>query len=175
MPTYTQIGSVVSVGALGATDITFSAIPATYTDLVLKVSVRSDRVAAISDGLLLKFNGSASTYSDRYLQGGGSGSPSSGASPFGTTRIYTGEMNTNGSTASTFSSFDIYIPNYTASTNKSLSSDSVMEQNATTAYATLVAGLWSNSAAITSIQLTFSNSTTFVQYSTAYLYGVSNA
>jgi hypothetical protein len=175
MPTFTQIGTAVTVGALGATSIDFTAIPSTYTDLVLKVSVRSDRVAAISDGLLLKFNGSASTYSDRFLQGGGSGAPSSGTSPFGTTRIYTGEMNTNGSTASTFSSFDIYIPNYTASTNKSLSSDSVMEQNATTAYATLVAGLWSTSAAITSIQLTFSNSTTFVQYSTAYLYGVSNA
>jgi hypothetical protein len=165
----------VVVGSGGATDITFSAIPATYTDLVLKVSVRSDRTAAISDGLLLKVNGSASTYTDRYLQGAGSGTPSSGTSPFGTTRIYTGEMDTNGATASTFASFDIYIPNYAGSTYKSLSSDSVMEQNATTAYATLAAGLWSNTAAITSIQLTFSNSTTFVQHSTAYLYGVSNA
>lgn len=175
MPTFTLIQPAVTVGAGGAASIDFTAIPSTYTDLVLKVSVRSDRTAAVSDGLLLKFNGSATGYSDRYLQGAGSGTPGSGVSPFGTTRIYTGEMNTNGSTASTFASFDIYIPNYTAAVNKSVSSDSVMEQNATTAYATLAAGLWSNTSAITSIQLTFTNSTNFVQYSTAYLYGVSNA
>jgi hypothetical protein len=75
-------------------------------------------------------------------------------------------------TASSFSSGEIYIPNYAGSTNKSYSIDSVTEQNATGALAELIAGLWSQTAAITQITLSSSN---FQQYSTAYLYGVSNA
>jgi hypothetical protein len=38
--TYIQIGSTVTVGAGGSTTITFSSIPATYTDLILKFSLR---------------------------------------------------------------------------------------------------------------------------------------
>lgn len=39
MATYIKIGSV-EVGAGGASSIDFSSIPATYTDLVLKMSAR---------------------------------------------------------------------------------------------------------------------------------------
>jgi hypothetical protein len=75
-------------------------------------------------------------------------------------------------TASTFASADIYIPNYTSSDYKSISIDTVTEKNATDAYMRLTAGLWSNTAAITSIGLNCSASGNFVQYSTFYLYGV---
>ena len=79
-------------------------------------------------------------------------------------------------TANTFGNMEIYIPNYAGSSNKSVSVNQVGEDNAATAYATLLAGLWSNTAAITSIKLTpFSGGASFVQYSTAYLYGVKNA
>ena len=156
-----------------AASVTFANIPQTgYTDLKIVASVRTDRTAAISDGLLMKFNGSSTSYTDRYLQGAGSGTPGSGTSPFGTTRIYTGEMDTNGATASTFASFDIYIPNYTSSNFKSISSDFVIENNATTAYATLAAGQWSNAAANSSIQFSFANSTNFTANSTFSLYGL---
>ena len=82
----------------------------------------------------------------------------------------------NGSTATsnTFSNAEYYIPNYAGGTNKSTSGDAVAEQNATTAQVILTAGLWSNTAAITSVGLT-PTSGTFLQYSTAYLYGVKNA
>jgi len=169
--TYSKIAET-AVGSGGSTGIIFSNIPQNYTDLVLKCSLRTDRTAAAQDGLLIKFNGSTVSYADKYLQGAGSGSPVSGSSPFGTTRIYAGEMDTNAATASTFASFDIYIPSYAGSSNKCLSAESVMEQNATTAYATLITGLWSNTTAISNIELTFSNSSNFLQYSTAYLYGV---
>ena len=77
MPTYTQIGSAVSVGVLGAATIDFTAIPSTYTDLVLKMSLRTNRVAADIDEALMTFNGATSNFSFRYIWGFGSGTPSS--------------------------------------------------------------------------------------------------
>jgi hypothetical protein len=83
-------------------------------------------------------------------------------------------MTSSGATASTFNNADLYIPNYAGSNNKSFSIDSVSENNGTAAVASLFAGLWSQTAAITSITLTSRNGN-FDQYSTAYLYGVNNA
>jgi hypothetical protein len=50
----------------------------------------------------------------------------------------------------------------------------VTEDNATLAWAYLSAALWSNSAAITSVKL-IPNAGTFVQYSTATLYGINKS
>ena len=57
--TYVQIGSTVTVGVSGAASIDFSSIPSTYTDLVLKVSGRSNRVDTV-DTIVVKPNGSTS-------------------------------------------------------------------------------------------------------------------
>jgi len=46
--------------------------------------------------------------------------------------------------------------------------------NATAAIAVLGAGLWSNTAAITSITLFPENGTAWVQHSSATLYGIKN-
>lgn len=172
MPTFTQIGSAVTVGSGGAASISFSSIPADYTDLVVKVSVRGDSTFATQQ-MYLTFNGSTSGYSARQVYGTGSGTASDTLSNSGAA-ISIVNTNTSVSTASTFSSSDIYIPNYAGSSNKSVSAESVTENNATAALAGLTAGLWSNSAAITTLTLT-PQSGNFVQHSTAYLYGVSNA
>jgi hypothetical protein len=86
-----------------------------------------------------------------------------------------GLVNISTTTSSTFANSQLYIPNYAGSTNKSSSMDGVSENNATGANAFLNANLWSNTAAITSITLTPEGGDNIVQYSTAYLYGVSNA
>lgn len=174
MPTYTQIGSAVSVGVLGAATIDFTAIPSTYTDLVLKMSLRTNRVAADIDEALMTFNGATSNFSFRYIWGFGSGTPSSDNGS-AQAAIYGISTSDNANTASTFGNLEIYIPNYAGSTNKSFSVDAVTENNATTANTSLLAGLWSSSAAITSIKFAPRIGTLFTQYSTAYLYGVSNA
>ncbi len=75
-------------------------------------------------------------------------------------------------TSNTFANAELYIPNYTSSNYKSASTDSVTENNATSALAIMTAGLWSNTAAITSITLTPDSATNFVQYSTFSLYGL---
>jgi hypothetical protein len=158
-----------TVGASPVTTITFSSIPSTYTDLCLKLSVRSN--SASFREVWINPNGSSANGTSRILQGSGSAAVSYTATRF---QAF-GATNPTGSTASTFSSIDVYIPNYAGSTNKSLSADGVEENNATNAYAELSASLWSNTAAITSLDIVLSSGDSFVQYSTAYLYGVKNA
>jgi hypothetical protein len=165
--TFTLIASS-TVGAGGASSIDFTSIPSTYTDLVLVCSLRVSR-ASVVNNTVIKFNGSSTSYSERVLYGNGSS-----AGSYSDTQIYD-VNNAANSTASTFANSQFYIPNYAGSTNKSVSNDSVSETNATAATAQLVAGLWSNTSAITSISLTDYSGTNFVQYSTAYLYGVKNA
>jgi hypothetical protein len=169
--TYTLISSV-TVGSSGAATIDFTSIPSTYTDLLVKVSLRSNN-AANTDTLFCNFNGNTSTnFTSRRLSG--QGTTASGATFTGNTEmhLFSTVVGAN-ATASTFSNSDIYIPNYAGSANKSASYDGVTENNATNALAALLAGLWSNTAAINRVTLSCTGS--FVQYSTAYLYGIKNS
>ena len=171
--TYFKIASV-TVGSGGASSIEFTSIPSTYTDLVVKLCSRNDAATTVG-GFWVEFNGSTSNLSCRFLYGTGSatGSVADGTAIFGYT-------NADSSTSDTFNNAEIYIPNYAGSTNKSVSIDSVMENNASGANSALTAGLWSSTAAITSLKLrTFNNSNSalanFKQYSTAVLYGIKNS
>ncbi len=167
--TYTLL-ETISVGAAGASSVTFNSIPQTgYTDLVVKVSGRSTYASGTS-ALLIAVNGLSSVYSSRYLLGNGAAASS------GTLAQYVGELDVATNTASTFSSHEIYLPNYasTSQTAKSYSVDSVTENNATTAYANLIAGLITTGASgISSITFTQSAAANFAQHSTFTLYGVS--
>jgi len=163
--TFVKIATV-TVGSGGAANMSFSSIPNTYTDLCLKFSVRANSGSFI--GVNLTLNGSSTSFTGKQLEGSGAAASSSNV----TQNVGTGNGSTT--TASTFSSHEIYFPNYAGSTNKSYSVDSVSETNATTAYADLQAGLWSNTAAITSLAVAPSTGN-FVQYSTATLYGILKA
>lgn len=169
MATYIKIATN-TVGAGGAASVTFSSIPSTYTDLLIKVSGRSARAAQQVDNLFITFNGVTTAYTARNIMGNGTSATSTSYS----VRYASNSVDAAGSTASTFSSHEIYIPNYTSANFKSYSVDSVSENNATGAQSDLFAGLWSNTAAITSITLQPEVST-WVQYSTFTLYGISNA
>jgi hypothetical protein len=158
------------VGSAGAADITFSSIPQGYTDLIIKFSGRSTGTesSGYADGIL-RFNGTTTNYSERMVYGIGSSATSVSQSStgikwnFGTSSV---------ATASTFGNSETYIPNYASSNNKSVSIDTVVENNsATVNVLALNAGLWSNSAAITSVSIT-PGSGSWVQYSTAILYGI---
>jgi hypothetical protein len=146
--------------------VTFSSIPATYTDLVVVTSLR---VSSTDITSLVYFNNSTSSYTRRVLYGDGATATSASASDAGV--LWTNQSN---NTADTFGSATIYIPNYSGSNNKSVSIDFVTENNTTTAYAAINAFLWSNSSAITSIKLV-PNAGNYVQYSTATLYGIKNS
>ena len=172
--TYTLIASS-TVGAGGASSIDFTSIPSTYTDLCVEFSNKSNRSAGGTDAIMLTINGNTSNGSWRELFGNASLS-ANGGSQNGTSEMRVGYSGTStGSDTNIFGSTTFYIPNYAGSTNKSISSDSVTERNTTDAYAALEAVLWSNTAAITSLSLKPLLGTLWVQYSTAYLYGVKNA
>jgi hypothetical protein len=157
----------ITVGAAGASSVTFSNIPQTgYTDLVVAYSMRNNR-STVNAYPAVQFNGSASSLSQREVFGNGSGAFSASGS------IIQPYAAGNGATSNTFGSGSIYIPNYTSSNFKSVSVDAVGENNGTEAHSQLLAGLWSNTAAITSITiLAGDSSTAILQYSTFYLYGV---
>jgi hypothetical protein len=168
--TYTLIASS-TVGSGGAAGFTFTSIPGTYTDLLLRTSIRKSDSTTLSSSYL-KFNSSTSDYSYKRLYGNGSGAASD-TNVVGTASMYIGSTNSATSTSNTFSNMDIYIPNYAGSTNKSVSVDIVQEDNSSAGYQFIIAGLWSNIAAITQIDIT--GDANCVQYSTAYLYGISNS
>lgn len=167
--TYTAI-STVTVGSGGASTIDFSSIPNTYTDLAV---LYSTRVTASANSIIgyFRFNGNSANYTWRRVRSDGSSAAS--AANTATTEIYGFYSSAANDTANTFSNNLLYIPNYTSSNNKSVSCDTASENNGTEAYAGFIAGLWSNSAAITQITF-YPNSGDFAQYSTATLYGIKN-
>jgi len=167
--TFTKIASV-TVGAGGAASIDFTSIPSTYTDLVIKWSLRN---TLTSFELRIQYNGVTSGYSSKRIYGDGTGVGSN--TDTSVNGLFPPGQDNGTYTANTFSNGEIYIPNYASSNYKSSSSDTVSENNATTAQSmSMDAGIWTNTAAITSIKIApYSNN--FVQYSTATLYGIKNS
>jgi hypothetical protein len=164
--------STVTVGSGGAATIDFTSIPQTYTDLKIVISSR-DAYAGPSDGIKMFFNSSTTSYSYAYAQGTGSATGAGLGSGDAWGQGNTGNAAT--STASVFGNIEIYIANYTSANSKSFLSDGIIENNAAVGSLLLYANLWSNSAAITSIQLTPYQPVNFVQYTTATLYGIKSS
>jgi len=155
----------IEIGSGGATVIDFTSIPQIYDDLEVVISSRG--TGGDHYELQVTFNGSTSGYSSRQLFG--TGSSVSSSSP--TNRQF-GLTQGTGTTASIFASGKVLIPNYKLDgVAKSYSVDSVTENNATLAYQAILAGLWAGTAPITSISIQ-GTSGTFVQFSSASLYGI---
>jgi hypothetical protein len=146
--------------------IEFTSIPQDGTDLVAVLSVRSSRSGEIDDPVEMRINGGSTAISTRYLRGSGA----SAVSATSTTDIYFGTA--AGATSNTFDNASVYLPNYAGSTNKSFSVDGVGENNATTAYQAITAGLWANTAAITSLLFKSRTGNNFVAGSTISLYKI---
>ena len=174
MATYVLISS--SVLAATSTSVTFSSIPQTYTDLVLKTSIRTSVAAAIAVDPSLTINSNSSAiYSRVYLQG--NGAAAAAARPSSQTEAgFRYGANDTGSTTNTFTSSEFYFPSYTASQNKPFSLMTATENNATTGYINLEGQLFQSTSAITSIGITIgAGAYSFAIGSSFYLYGISNA
>jgi hypothetical protein len=155
-----------------AASITFSSIPQTFTDLVVKVSLKTTRTTDYVDDFRLTFNGSSTGYSFKGVANyNGTVRSDQNASA---SYIYANAATAShaSQTPNTFCNSEIYVPNYTSANNKSVSIDSTTEQNGTQIWQNLQAALWSNSAAINSITLVPDVAANFVQYSSVSLYGV---
>ena len=177
--TYKLIATATAGASTSSLD--FTAIPGTYTDLLLKVSGRTTDTSQIRDYFLLRFNSSATGYSRTWLAGYDNSNVTSGA---GVTETYgfCGGINGFLSLANTFGNAEIYIPSYASSVQKMYNADCSGGYNGATTYLTNIANvIWDNTAAITSISLFPANgsvsspSGNWAQNSTAYLYGIKNS
>lgn len=176
--TYVQIATS-TVGVLGASSIDFTSIPSTYTDLLIKMSLRSSNADGFTGNATMRLNAnSGSNYSFRTLfaatTAAGSGNGSSGTS------VTLGGTVGALLTANTFNNAELYLPNYLSSSNKSFSVDTVSENNGSTDFtwqSMMIAGTWSQTAAINQITIYSGTvgSTNFTQYTTATLYGISKS
>jgi hypothetical protein len=152
---------------VAAATIVFTSIPQDGTDLVVIGSSRTNRANTINDPFLVRPNGSSANGTARRLVGNGST-----VSSISDTYIFGGEGSTTSQTSNTFGNSLCYIPNYTSNTNKSFSTDGVGENNATSAGQMISAGLWSNTAAITSLTFLPESGTQFEIGTTISLYKI---
>ena len=170
--TYVALASV-TVGSGGAASIEFTSIPQTYTDLLIDINDRSDSGTGAGERIYVRFNGATNdnNLSSRRLY---SLSNTPGSDSL-TTVGQVGWGNVNSMTANAFGSTQIYIPNYAGSTNKSMSIDTVTENNSSTYIMGLITTVWADTSAITSINLRYDSAGyKFAQYTTVYLYGIKN-
>ena len=170
MATYIKIASA-TVGSTATNSILFSSIPSTYTDLLIKYSLRTN-AAEVRSVPAVYFNGDGTSgnYTYRRLYaiptvatGSDAGNPA-----------FIGYVSGGNATASTFGNGEIYIPNYRSSNAKSFGNDGVAETNASDGGLSFTANQWTGTAAITQVNIT-SPVGSFVQYSTVTIYGISNA
>lgn len=172
--TYVAINTV-TVGSGGSASVAFSSIPATYNNLLLKVSLKTNRTTDYVDDFRLTFNGSSTGYSFKSVVNyNGTIRNDQNASASYVYAIAATASHAS-QTPNTFCNSEIYIPNYASSNHKSISTDSTTEQNGTQIWQSLQAALWANTAAITSITLVPDVGTLFAQNSTATLYGINNS
>jgi hypothetical protein len=172
--TYTLISSQVL--ASSASSVTFSSIPATYTDLVLRISTRGSLAGYFTNQYITFNSDTATNYSDTYLY---SDSTTGGSAKDTNTSIgYVSLTDGSSADANNFGSAEIYIPNYNSSTYKPYSVTSVYENNASiNLYGNWVlAGLWRNTSAVTSINVSSEGTGYyFLANSSFYLYGIKNS
>jgi len=158
----------ITVGSGGASSIEFTGIPQDGKDLVVTFSSRTARVNSVGF-VETQINALTSGYSYLYFYGDGSSVTSSSGGGNSWRWIYT---NGDDSTSNTFGSAQLYFSNYSSSNAKSVSVDSVGENNATAARAILSANSHTTTAAITSIKF-FETSYNLLEHTTASLYTIS--
>jgi hypothetical protein len=152
--------------------VVFTAIPQTYTDLVLVVSTRTDG-AYIADSLYVTMNSSTSNFSWENVYGRGTGTV---ISQNNTNNEIANAINGANSTSTTFSNIEIYIPNYrNTAHNKSITTIGSVENNAAIGDNYIQSILWNDTSSITSMTLAPIPGSAFLTNSTFYLYGIDAA
>lgn len=170
--TYVLIAST-TISSTPTYGVTFSSIPQTYTDLVVRMSSRINTNGGVDD-MQIYFNNTTGVYSTTRIRGNGSTVTSGRTGPSSAYEVVFG-INNESTTSNTFSNVEIYIPNYTSTSSKPNSVFGVTEQNATAAAMALTAGLTTSTSAISSIKIEQGYGFSQAIGSTYYLYGIKNS
>jgi len=167
---------VVTVGAAGASSITFSNIPSTYEHLQVRGIVRTSRSnSGNGDTFSIQLNSdTSSTYPWHYVRGNGTAASASA----GTTNTFMDfqRVADAGAGSNIFGVAIIDILDYT-NTNKNTTVRSLAGyDNNGSGVVALNSGLWTSTSAVTGITITASGGgQTINQYSQFALYGVKGA
>lgn len=158
----------------GVSSVTFSSIPNTFTDLKLVISARTNR-ASDEDSVGIAFNDGQGATSWVLLFNNGPSLQAGTSTGFGYGSAFAGRVPATNATANQFSNLEMYIPNYSTSANKTLSTTGGFETNGANPYSTLFLNMRTLTAAISTILLVPGNGTQFVTNSSFYLYGIKKA
>lgn len=171
--TYQLISSNVLTTATSA--ITFSSIPATYTDLMLKFSARSTYPSDYSVPVIRFNNDASSVYSYLLLSNNNNSNFAYGSGLTSGNGAADSYVVSNSATASTFGLYEIYIPSYASSSNKISSVLASSPNNSTTSFDLQMRGQqYASATAINRIDIS-TPSYNFVVGSSFYLYGIKNS
>jgi hypothetical protein len=172
--TYTQIAS--SEISVNTGTITFSSIPSTFTDLVLRFSGRGNFGNA-NITPTIRLNGNSSGVYRNVNQFANTTAVSNSATTAATSIPSMAVIPDDAATANTFSDTELYIANYTQTARfKTMSLFSVAENNSTANFDWVVyhgAQRFGVTDAITSITIAM-GADQYVAGSTFYLYGIKN-
>ena len=168
--TYNLIASNTLSSA--AASVTFSAIPGTYTDLVLRWTARSS-AAATAVAIYAKLNTSTGVYSYTTVGVDNNSIVNDRGSNQSNNDI--GRFTADSATSNTFGTGELYLPNYAGTTQKPMSAISNAENNSSTVYRIRAfAALANVTSAVTAIELSTSSGD-FMSGSSFFLYGIKNS
>jgi anti-sigma-K factor RskA len=165
-PIFTQ-----TIGAGGASSITFNNIPQGFTDLKIMISGRSTTAdsSAPYRYIAIAVNGdTTSKYTETAMFMTNTIGQFSDRQPYGTW------VSSNLATSGVFSASEVYISNYTSGNDKSFRSVIAAENNGSTVLGMMMAGLYRSTAPITSLTFYDVDFANMVENSTFTLYGISN-
>ena len=154
-----------------AASVTFSSIPGTYTDLVLRVSARTTAAVGALQATIRVNSDTGSNYSYTYVRANTTNAQSATLSSQSYWYPSYGLEGTT-FTSNTFSSWEMYLPSYTSSSTKPASVFGVVETNSANAYLGANALLWNSTSAITSIDILDADGYSFASGSSFWLYGI---
>jgi hypothetical protein len=161
------------VGSGGTSIITFSDIPQTYKHLQLRCLAKATTTVNATSNAFVRFNGdNGSNYTYHYLRGDGSSASSIAGTSQTSNLINDATVGSNASFANMFGVYIIDVLDYAnTSKNKTIRILSGADlNNLGSVQMGLGSGLWIDTTAISSIQLTCSSN--FAQYSRFSLYGI---
>lgn len=157
-------------------NITFNNIPQTYDDLLLVYSLRTSLTyfAAWYDDTSYRINGDTSnSYYHRFVQTRDGNISSGGGSLIN--NVLAPESSNSNATANTFGNGKSYIANYRSTGAKAIISEGTSQHQDNAKIILMAASaVYTGSSPVTSISLYSRNGSSFLQYSSATLYGISN-
>lgn len=172
--------ATTTVGAGGSSSVTFSSIPSTYTHLVVRGSIQSNRGSYAIDNATVRFNSDSGANYSRH-NGNASAATTTAPEAYGTGgATFGGPIPLVTSVATNvFNGFVMDVLDYAnTSKYKTLRILGGYDVNGTTGTGSfggsvgLYTGSWQNTNAITSITLAPVDGTAFTQYSSFALYGI---